>query len=688
MKRLLHIPLLLLLLSTALPVRGTELRDSLQQVLLQTTQPASRLDLLLNILDLSEEEDDEFATALTLYREAEAAGDSFALAAALGPLTLKTIDIPEKRDSLMEFLAGVERLLEGTSQEGVATYYRVVCRARDLSSGDRDQRMAHCVSLSQELSLRQPSNVYEQAGRLFLLGCADYVLTSSTEGIANHSPLPYLEEAWQTAQSFPANARKNFCGNIYTLLSQLYNNGMQDEKLIDISNTYLSLLDEYFAQEVVKRRRPYFYKDNLYLLCYQQLMLNSKVIGKERAQEYFERFRHYMRHGKGDPMQRDRFYLYSFSYSYYIQREEFPEALASIDSLIAHIENTRALNIRSVTYYKARANILRRMKRFDQACTAYMRAQNVADSLSRSQQLQQIGELQVGYEIDRLKLATARLSAHRHRIALLSSLGLLLLIAAFSFYTFRRLRRTQRLQRELLEQRRQAAAADEQKTEFINSICHEVRTPLNCVYGFSELLYEEKDPALQQEYTHIIEENSRQLGFMLNDLLEVTYLENLTSPLPIERAEVRALFCQAVARSEDVDKGRLEHIVEGPEATLHTNPHYFRLLVGCLLSNARKFTSQGRITLTWTVELSSGMLHAAVEDTGCGIPTSERERVFDRFVKLDSFRPGNGLGLYLCRLIASKLGGTVRIVDAYQGGTRVVFELPLEGPDTDTGQNK
>lgn len=676
MNRLLRITILFLLLATT-ERAGAQLRDSLQRVLEHTQEPSQRIGLLLNILDLTEEEAEEYRTAQLLCREARAAGDSFALAATLGPITQHLIEMPDRRDSLLAFLDRAERQLAGTPEEGVGTYYRTVCRARDLSAGDPDTRIEQCEALSRQLAQKQPGNAFEQAGRLFLLGCADYVLTAAT-GLENRSPVPYLEEAWTIASSFPPAARKNFCGNIYTLLSQLYNDDAQDQKLIDISNAYLSMLDAYFAQEVVRRRRPYFYKDNLYLLCYQQLMLNSKVIGPERAREYFERFRRYMQEGRGDPLQRDRFFLYSFSYSYYAGRQEYPEALASIDSLIRHIETTHALNIRWASYYKARADVLRRMKRYDQACKAYLRAQEVADSVSRNQHMEQIGELQVGYEIDRLKLATARLSAHRHRIALFSSLGLLLLAAAFCIHTYRHLRRTRRLQSLLLEQRSQAAAAGKHKTEFINSICHEVRTPLNCVYGFSELLYEEKDPALQSEYAEIIEANSSQLAFLLNDLLEVTYLENLALPLPIEPCDVEAVCRKVFEWTKAQDKGRLEFRIEGRKVSIRTNGRYLGLLVGCLLANARKFTERGSILLRWELDPLGRRLRVEVTDTGCGIPAADRERIFGRFVKLDPFRPGNGLGLYLCRLIASKLGGTVTLDASHTPGTRMVVDLHAE----------
>lgn len=681
MKKFLAITLLaLLLLARPLKAASEGLRDSLQGLLERTVEPVRRLDVLLSMLDSSDDDEAEFEIAERLYREAMRAHDPFALAASLGTITLHWIDSPERRDSLERFLERSEWALKGSPEEGVGTYYQMVCRARSLSASDREKRIAACQSLLDELADRRPETPYRQAGRFFLTGCAHYVLGAIAESTQSESPVLPLEQAWDLALGFPPTARKNFCGNIYILLSQIYNNNRQVEKLIAISEDYISLLDGYFDREEIRRRRPYYNKDSHYLLCYQQLMLNGELIGRERAQAYYEQFLRYMQSGRGDPLQRDRYYLYSFSYNYHLSLNNRPRALEYLDSLLLHIGSKRRLGTQDIVYFKARARLLRDLKRYDEAVGAYHRACEVADSLVRKEQLQQIGELQVGYEVERLKLTTADLSARRHRAALLSSIGLLLLIGAFSGYTYRRLHRTQRLQRDLLEQRRLAGEAERKKTEFINSICHEVRTPLNCVYGFSELLYEEQDPLLREEYARIVSENGRQLSFMLNDLLEVTLLENLAGPLPLEKTGIANLLGELATSSETFAGGRLEYRVEGCDTVVVTNPRYLQMLVGCLLSNARKFTSEGCVSLCWRVDRAAGLLRIEVADTGCGIAPADRERIFGRFVKLDPYKPGNGLGLYLCRLIAAKLGGTVRVDGSYTGGTRMIVELPAEGP--------
>lgn len=108
-----------------------------------------------------------------------------------------------------------------------------------------------------------------------------------------------------------------------------------------------------------------------------------------------------------------------------------------------------------------------------------------------------------------------------------------------------------------------------------------------------------------------------------------------------------------------------------------TNARYLRIVLEHLLENANKFTQQGHITLS--CRASGKRLRISVTDTGKGIPAEKRETVFERFVKLDSFVQGGGLGLYLCRMIVTRLAGEIYIDPEYtQGGTRVTVELPIE----------
>lgn len=106
-----------------------------------------------------------------------------------------------------------------------------------------------------------------------------------------------------------------------------------------------------------------------------------------------------------------------------------------------------------------------------------------------------------------------------------------------------------------------------------------------------------------------------------------------------------------------------------------TNREMLRRAIITLIDNAIKNTSKGTITLGATA--SDGQLELSVEDTGCGIPPEEADHIFERFVKLDTFKEGIGLGLPLCRKIISRLDGTISLDTSYKEGARFVIRLNI-----------
>ena len=111
------------------------------------------------------------------------------------------------------------------------------------------------------------------------------------------------------------------------------------------------------------------------------------------------------------------------------------------------------------------------------------------------------------------------------------------------------------------------------------------------------------------------------------------------------------------------------------EIALNTSDKYLTILISALLGNAYKFTQEGTISLECD-RLGDDRVFVAVADTGCGIPPEKHGYVFERFTKLDPFSQGNGLGLYLCRLIVTRLGGAIRVCPDYRAGCCIEITLP------------
>ena len=110
---------------------------------------------------------------------------------------------------------------------------------------------------------------------------------------------------------------------------------------------------------------------------------------------------------------------------------------------------------------------------------------------------------------------------------------------------------------------------------------------------------------------------------------------------------------------------------------MNTDALRLQQLLTNLLSNAAKFTSEGEINLSFTVDEGKEEVRFSVTDTGCGIPEDKCEKIFERFEKLNEYAQGTGLGLSICKLIVHKWKGSIWIDPDYTGGARFVFSHPL-----------
>lgn len=107
-----------------------------------------------------------------------------------------------------------------------------------------------------------------------------------------------------------------------------------------------------------------------------------------------------------------------------------------------------------------------------------------------------------------------------------------------------------------------------------------------------------------------------------------------------------------------------------------TNAVYLTRVINNLLQNAAKFTAAGAHHPRLPRRPDDRMLRISVSDTGIGIPPEKREWVFERFTKVDPFKPGTGIGLYLCRLVVTRLGGDIHVCPEYEGGCCIRISLP------------
>ena len=235
---------------------------------------------------------------------------------------------------------------------------------------------------------------------------------------------------------------------------------------------------------------------------------------------------------------------------------------------------------------------------------------------------------------------------------------------------------------ELKKAYERAKESEKMKARFIQNVSHEVRTPLNIISGFSQVI---ADPDLtesdeeRQHMASVMQKSANQITNLIDEILGLSLIETSTAAVRNDIVKVNDLLESVVTDHKDmVPQGVIFHVDSQlePEFAFATNRNMLYRIVSALADNALKNTEKGSVTLKARTVAQTLIL--TVEDTGCGIPADQAERVFERFVKLDSFKEGIGLGLPLSRKLAEQLGGIVTLDTSYTTGARFVVTLPVE----------
>ena len=243
----------------------------------------------------------------------------------------------------------------------------------------------------------------------------------------------------------------------------------------------------------------------------------------------------------------------------------------------------------------------------------------------------------------------------------------------------------QKAQDDLIEARDASKAADRLKTDFINNMSHEIKAPLSAISEYSQLIVDcipDERRTYLDKFATIININSRLVHTLVNDVLDVAALER--KEMSVNKEPVNASDICTVAIGNAFEGGRtepgsavqLQFVPMEPDVAILSDPQRVGQVLTNLLSNARKFTEKGTITLSYSTNPDDKTITFSVTDTGIGIPKGMEEEIFNRFRQLDHTVQGTGLGLYISRLLANLLGGKLNVDATYRKGARFNFTIP------------
>ncbi|MDL2222067.1 PAS domain-containing sensor histidine kinase [Parabacteroides sp. OttesenSCG-928-N08] len=229
-----------------------------------------------------------------------------------------------------------------------------------------------------------------------------------------------------------------------------------------------------------------------------------------------------------------------------------------------------------------------------------------------------------------------------------------------------------------------AEAADRMKSKYLADMSHEIRTPLNAITGFAELMAFADSDEERLSYYEIIKTNNQLLMQLINDILDLSKIEADAIKIAYEMTDVNDLMDSVYASARLRMRPNVTLICNkgADECVIGADPIRLMQLLNNLLNNAIKNTHGGSITMGYTVE-PDGRLRFYVADTGIGIAKEKLENMFGRFVKLNDYVEGIGLGLAICSGLVTTMGGSIHVTSELGVGSEFFFFLPSHADEVE-----
>lgn len=651
------------------------------------------LSVLYHLYDLSSS-NDQRTWGWQIYETAKRANNLNAQIDVLRQLSVRY----SQEDSMlykMEMLA--EQLPESDEQKECLTFIRLqreTNRMRTLPEEEEHKEMMQLFDWEQSGGKR---DIYDNILHLYML-CI--YLSEATTGTMY---MEYLNQLGELLDQLPENlyALRN---NFYTRSAIAYTYNGEHKKAIEADNELLEIIKELERRYSAMGRRYRNYATNYYI-SYRRMLSNYPGLTAKEVEIIYRKILALC--GKSEEIKFDFENRPRTKAYYLLKMKRYAEAIPCIKKAL---ENETSLPYRRqlLSMLKEAATATGDSNTLLSTLKEYNDILETAISHSTAEYYQ---EVQIRYDVSALKMKNAELEVQKRQAEVksnhliltitLTAFGIVLaMLGAVCWLYYRSQKLANHLkqfsnelskernelkltQTELIEACERAENANRAKSEFLHSMSHEVRTPLNAIMGFSQLIVKKVPAEARQkldQFARIITLNTDYLTTLINDILDVSAIESGEMLIEPQPSSVHAMGYMAVENM----KGRvnpsvvMEFVKPPKDFLISTDRQRVEQVLVNLLGNATKFTEAGSITLAYNVDHENNELTFSITDTGKGIPEGQEEVIFDRFVKLDPFSQGSGLGLYLCQNIARMLGGRIYVDTEYKSGARFCFVIPIK----------
>lgn len=687
------------LLLTVIAVTGWSLSpamtplDSLRQVLTTLTTPADSLPVMFDMVDCT-----HFTKRRGMLEEvyytAKRADDRDAMLGAMFQLASFYEGEKQMEPVLLEMLKGVP---ECDARKRMKLYIKVRFGAyeiRDLAESERKEKLLEALARYKETS---KLSVYDRIEYLFCL--CGYLRNDADSELL----VKYLRDLRGLIEGLPpeelplralyyTEAARNFFRN------DLYEEAIRaNKKMLEVNRQFDKLHES--------QGRKFRNYDGTTYTCYHNILKCYDVLTDEEIDMYYNKMQDIV--ANNDRLVRNSNFHKQGYIIYLMAKERYEEAIPLIVNQLK--EKNSAYDYR----YFVKLLIKAAREAGDKNNLMYgmgIRNNLLRERLETNSDLS-LQELQTVYEVKRLQEKNSKLANENERIDLegknvlvewivivLVLLGgcivWLLVLYARNRVLAKRLRVAQEnliaernnllvTQNELIAARDKAKSADKVKNDFVNNMSKELRVPLSAIAEYSRLISDsasEDERAFINDYAEKLDLNTDLLLTLVNDVLDLPNMENGKLSVRIASVSVQEL-CRFTLDLTD------KHLHPGVKTVflnegqadfkIATDPNKLEQILLHLLINAAKFTYEGEITFGYELAPDRSRITFTVTDTGIGIPRGQEDAIFGRFNKVDPTTQGNGLGLYIGRLLAGLLKGRLVVDKEYRQGARFILTFPL-----------
>lgn len=687
----------LVLAFSAYADRRRVLIDSIQAQLANLTTASDSLHSYLNILDLSAADmGARIETTKKICEVAAHAGDTVAI---IESLTYQANAAMGDSVMLKEIRSRLKSIPPSARRKEAELFVDMLLARNRLKYGSDDDTQE-----LPEVMQRSLSTVSEDFYPRLLS------LYSACVSLSNHTTGALLEEYIEILVSLvdkmnlPMGSVRNL---VYNTAAIIYAGNNNPDKAVEMNKRLLNIVDS-LTDSYARQGRIYRTLDRNRYLFYRRMLINFSALTPAEIESYHRAI--HLLAKENDDIKADIEENPLVHACYLHATGKYAEAIEAFEKAAAVKSNDYFL-------YAIYSNIYEAAEKSENKAEQLKALQRL-NSLLRNQlenkEEEHYRELKIMYDVNELKARTFESEEERraasiraNRIVVFITATAIILLVFFLIILLSRNRKMRKLgdklkavadslrgernelrstQNALIEARDMAKGADRAKAEFINNITHEIKTPLLAIAEYSRLIVDcipEEQRKYLEKYADIIELNSKLVLTLVDDLLDASSLEHGDMSVSVENVSVHTLCDVAIGslfekmKTGNPDVRIIFNPSGKPDMSINTDGKRVVQILMNLLSNAAKFTERGKITVDYDCDYKEKNITFSVTDTGCGIPGGKEEEIFTRFNRCNPNNPGMGLGLYISRLLARLLKGTLTVDTTYNDGARFLLTIPM-----------